>query len=187
MEPVNPWYYLTMKQILFKAHNIRGEYRNCLVCENKFWAFRYRIKSGQGKYCSNKCANISIKGKHLSPETEFKKGHVPAKRSYPRGENHHMWKGDSVGYHALHNWVRRQMGSPYKCQRCGSAKNMEWANISGDYKRDVKDWAALCKSCHNKYDDVYKKIWISRRNKRKKYVGWPSAALGKLAGTWRDL
>ncbi len=25
-----------------------------------------------------------------------------------------------------------------------------WANISQEYKRDIKDWKQLCKKCHGK-------------------------------------
>jgi len=28
----------------------------------------------------------------------------------------------------------------------------EWANISGEYKRDVSDYIQLCPSCHRKFD-----------------------------------
>lgn len=37
------------------------------------------------------------------------------------------------------------------CLQCNTGK-FEWANKSGDYKRDLSDWLRLCISCHRKYD-----------------------------------
>ena len=70
----------------------------------------------------------------------------------PTGENNPCWKGDDVGYHALHAWVQRELGTPKKCVRCGTtkAKRYEWANISREYKRNLSDWERLCVSCHRK-------------------------------------
>lgn len=70
------------------------------------------------------------------------------------GERNPNWRGDGVGYSALHEWVTRQLGSPRKCETCGSkrAVRYEWANISGEYKRLVSDWRRLCKKCHNRLD-----------------------------------
>jgi hypothetical protein len=69
-----------------------------------------------------------------------------------RGANNPGWKGDGVGYSALHGWVRRALGSPSCCERCGTtkAKRYEWANKSLQYRRDLTDWERLCASCHRK-------------------------------------
>lgn len=75
------------------------------------------------------------------------------------GKEHPAWKGDKVGYHALHTWITRRLGSPSKCERCGTttAKRFQWANISHKYKRDLGDWMRLCPSCHIRYDNAYRK------------------------------
>lgn len=67
-----------------------------------------------------------------------------------QGSTHHAWKGDSVGYHALHAWVSRHYGNPRKCECCGTTKagKYEWASISGDYRRERKDYLRLCSKCH---------------------------------------
>lgn len=91
----------------------------------KGWQGGYRIK----------------KGERLSPSTEFKKGQIS-----------HNYKGDAVGYHALHTWLRRKLGAPINCEHCGGNKNLEWANKSWTYQRDISDWIALCKKCHGQYD-----------------------------------
>lgn len=71
-------------------------------------------------------------------------------------EQHWAWKGDKVGYNALHDWVRRKKGTPLKCEKCGTekSKKFEWANISGKYKRVLTDWVRLCGSCHKKMDGI---------------------------------
>ncbi len=77
--------------------------------------------------------------------TWFKKGHKP-----------YAWKGDKVGYHALHAWIARHFGKPKICEDCKTtkAKKYVWANISGEYKRDLKDFKRLCTSCHIKFDKI---------------------------------
>ena len=62
------------------------------------------------------------------------------------------WKGDSASYTAKHTWVRNNYGRATRCEHCGSRKNVHWANISGEHKRDRKDWKQLCVSCHRIYD-----------------------------------
>lgn len=65
------------------------------------------------------------------------------------------WKGEKVGYAALHNWIERHYGKPKKCSHCGTevAKKYEWANISGKYLRDIKDFIRLCDRCHKAFDN----------------------------------
>lgn len=72
----------------------------------------------------------------------------------PKGPDNAGWKGDQVGYFALHAWLKRERGRPSKCEQCGtkSAKRYEWANTSGRYLRDFSDWRRLCVSCHRKQD-----------------------------------
>ena len=105
------------------------------------------------------------KGQRSSIATEFKKGQPSANkgRHYKlseesrkriseghKGEKAYQWKGDSVGYENLHKWVRKQLGKPIKCVKCNTkeAKRYVWANISGEYKRDLSDWQELCNSCN---------------------------------------
>ena len=38
------------------------------------------------------------------------------------------------------------------CERCKEKKKVELSNISGRYKRDIKDYEWLCRKCHIKYD-----------------------------------
>jgi len=91
----------------------------------------------------------------------FEKGHPGFKK-----EKNGNWKGDDVGYNAIHSWLKREFGLANKCEnpnciypRAGSmgrilyqSKRFDWANLSGKYKRDRNDWKMLCCSCHKLYD-----------------------------------
>lgn len=68
------------------------------------------------------------------------------------GEVHPGFKGDAAGYVAIHAWVARRLGRPKNCEHCEATENLDWANKSGEYLRDLDDWIGLCRSCHMKYD-----------------------------------
>jgi hypothetical protein len=73
-----------------------------------------------------------------------------------RNEKHHNWKGDEVSYNGLHKWLNRKLGKPDTCEFCGktglTGKEINWANKSHKYNRNLNDWLRLCSSCHKKYD-----------------------------------
>ena len=74
--------------------------------------------------------SIANKGKHYSPETEFKE------------------KDGELGYVGLHSWIYRNYGKAKKCIYGHKSKKYVWANISGEYKRDISDWHQLCHRCN---------------------------------------
>lgn len=59
-------------------------------------------------------------------------------------------------YRATHIWVQRHFGKPNKCSNCGfesgNSRQFHWANLSGLYLRDFKDWKRLCVGCHMRMD-----------------------------------
>lgn len=65
------------------------------------------------------------------------------------------WKGDKVSYRNLHRWVIRHLGKALRCSNNPNHKASvyHWANVSGEYKRDLEDWKELCPSC-NRLDGV---------------------------------
>lgn len=71
-----------------------------------------------------------------------------------KGSNNHLWKDKDAGYITQHQWISRNYGNASRCTECGilNAKRYYWANISGEYKRDISDYKELCRSCHGKYD-----------------------------------
>lgn len=119
---------------------------------SKAWVERKR--SGRGK-----AWNKDKKGLQVA----WNKG-IP---SEIKDEHKFNWKGDKVGYGGLHQWIGRKLGKPKKCEDCGTikAKMYNWANISGEYKRDLKDWKRLCRKCHHRFDDISKRAWITKRKR----------------------
>jgi hypothetical protein len=75
-----------------------------------------------------------------------------------RDERHFAYKGENAGYVSKHTWVRSRLGKANHCELCGdkNAKKYEWANLSGEYHRDLSDWLQMCKHCHIFYDKYYK-------------------------------
>lgn len=136
-------------------------------CGTRFQTTEKRVNEGRGKFCSHACKykyrvmpKRGIGSYTLVKEnpTWFEGGHKPwnkGRRDLPPPVN---FKKTGVGYAALHDWVDRHAGRACKCKHCGKADGrIEWANKSHEYKRDLKDWIQLCKSCHAKYDR--KKGW----------------------------
>lgn len=72
------------------------------------------------------------------------------------GSGNPQWKGNEVGYRALHIWVESKLGKPSKCEHCNTdgltQRKIHWANKSGQYLRDLDDWMRLCAKCHKQYD-----------------------------------
>lgn len=70
-----------------------------------------------------------------------------------------FWKGQNVSYSTKHKWIVKVYGHPTKCEECelkGSVGkrcwNIDWANISKEYKRERKDFKGLCRKCHISFD-----------------------------------
>lgn len=129
-----------------KGKKLFGEWRNCQKCGKEVWFNRARILNGGGKYCSRICSN---------------------KSTGLKGEKSPHWKGDSVGYCGIHDWLQLHFGKADKCEQCGSIKRVQWAKIKGkEYKRKRENFWQLCSSCHIVYDDtIVKGGW----NKGKKW------------------
>ena len=99
---------------------------------------------------------IALKGRKLSEKTKKKISKAN------KEEKAWQWKGDDVGYHALHAWVVRHKGKPTKCEHCGKdglkGHEIHWANKSGKYLRNLNDWLRLCVKCHKKYDKAQRNL-----------------------------
>lgn len=109
--------------------------------------------------------SVALKGHKPSEESKQKnrEWHL-GKRSWNKGKhpkylqecNHPQWKGNGVGYGALHDWVKRHKGITHICEHCGkyveNTKYIHWANTNHKYRRVLEDYIRLCISCHRKYD-----------------------------------
>ena len=130
-------------------------YKVCQNCKNQFKTYR-----SKRKFCSHICflkSPINTSSK-VGENNVSKRLLVRLKMSESamgkhQNENNPKWKGDNVGYDALHAWVKRHYGKPPKCEHCGTTKKrICWANKTKQYLRERTDWLRLCYSCHKKYD-----------------------------------
>lgn len=92
---------------------------------------------------------VKLAGKKRS---EIAKQHyVPSKLL----DRNPMWKGDDVGYYALHGWVKRNMPVQETCEMCNTKSENGWidlANVTGIYSREFSNWKYVCRKCHRKID-----------------------------------
>ena len=132
----------------------------CLECGKPFKSYKSRIKAGRGKFCSKSCFYKDFstrppwnKGKKLSKIHRMK---TVKNLIHKPGKGHPRWKGNDVGYDALHDWIKRYLGFPTTCEHCKKSFplswRIHWANKDHKYKRNKKDWIRLCLWCHKKYD-----------------------------------
>jgi hypothetical protein len=132
----------------------------CDNCEKQYKTIPSWYKRSRHHYCGRGCssaANYEQNRRNLEAGAahRFKKGHIPSpNRKMQSGNDHYAWKGDDVSYRGLHYWLRRVKGNPIQCSSCGSAKNIQWASINGEYPRDPDNFIELCASCHKKHDII---------------------------------
>jgi hypothetical protein len=88
-------------------------------------------------------------------------------------EKNPQWKGDKVGYDALHGWIRHHKPKPELCERCKAKPPRDLANISGKYLRDINDFEWLCRKCHMEKDGRLKD-WVIDNLNQKPYLEMPS-------------
>lgn len=118
----------------------------CDYCNKDFYEYAANRRNDK-KFCGRKCGYLG--------------------RNTKKDEKHPRWIGDNVGYFGLHTWISKRI-KLIKCEFCGSNKNLQRANKSHQYKRDLNDWIVLCSKCHFHYDGIDKKIWkdhIKNQNK----------------------
>lgn len=127
-------------------------------------------------YCNQKCYSKSPKLREQAKkssmirknkEEKWHEGHnhsdktrkqISQNTSKKIGKLNPLWKGDQVGYDALHDWVLRNKIFIGKCEICKLESNnrrvIQAANISGEYKRDINDFVWLCNRCHYAFDSI---------------------------------
>jgi len=102
---------------------------------------------------STHCNSCCKKGRKLSDEAKEKI------RNAKLGDRNPMWRGDKVGYEALHEWIKNRLPKIKLCQECKKKPPYDLANISQKYKRDLSDWEWLCRRCHMIKDGRLKTLY----------------------------
>lgn len=123
-------------------------------CSLKRWA--------EKKYCSRACINKGRPGWRKGKKFEYKpniklRGKATwnkGQKGYKESAENGMWKGSEASLIAKHTFVVRRLGKPQRCEHCGTTEKRmyHWANISGNYLRDVSDYIRLCVPCHKRFD-----------------------------------
>jgi hypothetical protein len=134
----------------------------CKYCNKSFHIAPSRLtdtRIKRGNYCSKQCADKAREGK---PAWNSGLTGEDYKKHYPKGfggtffATERLFGGSIKEYMALHHWLRKILGRPTQCVNCKKSytgKNIQWANKSGEYKKDVNDWIRLCVKCHYIYDN----------------------------------
>lgn len=142
----------------------------CKECQ-----IRFNAERKERKYCSHACYFKSLIGKSVvvSDETKKKLSAYAKNRTIEhrnklgkshKGEKAWNWRADKVKYKGLHVWVRRHKASNDLCEHCGLAKELDLANKTGKYKRDIDDWKYLCRKCHMLSDGRYESLLARNLN-----------------------
>jgi len=76
------------------------------------------------------------------------------------GVRNPLWRGDEVGYGALHEWVRQRKPKPVFCEICGMRPPFDLASIDDKYTRNLNDWQWLCRKCHMEKDKRLEKLLL---------------------------
>lgn len=72
-------------------------------------------------------------------------------------------------YMNVHQWLIRKYGRAQRCENESQhiGRNYQWANVTGEYEKEVKNFKQLCRSCHAKLDMTE----YCREQTRKRMIG----------------
>lgn len=123
----------------------------------------------------------AVRVRECKPETRAKLSANRLGAKHPlygkRGDQMGNWKGDKAGYDAIHRWLRNNKERTGECEFCAKTPppakdgraSTHFANISGEYRRDIDDYLELCVSCHKTFDHLR--------------MNWTPAVLAFVVGT----
>lgn len=130
--------------------------KKCTKCKKElpatleyFFARKQRA-SGLNSWCKDCHKEYMIKYREVNREKLLKQASESAKKYQSKN------KGYWDNYNLIHQWVRRHKRKPKICCICNERRKLELANISGEYKRDIKDFLYVCKKCHILFDKTNK-------------------------------
>jgi len=84
-----------------------------------------------------------------------KNGRFAKGNQQPKGKESHHWKGENIGYGAIHERIKTKFGKASGCENLSCEKksnSFDWANLSGEYKFERSDWKMLCRKYHLQID-----------------------------------
>ena len=148
-----------------REHSARG------MCHKHYYAwYRTGGKAAVKKHRTG-CQVEGCEGKHrglgyceMHYLRVYKHGSPDVVKPHPAGEANNNWKGDDVGYFALHDRLGRLLGAAAEYPRHGDCGRpaAQWAYDHGDpderedptgfYSVDPNHYMPLCASCHKRLD-----------------------------------
>lgn len=130
-----------------------------LVCAHGHVGKMIPRKGRKNGYRCAECSRIACerrrRAKGISVHgSEEHLARLSARANRPRGENHHAWKGDDVGYFGCHDWLRDNYPLAGKCELCGKEGRTEYAYKykPGEWERNRDAYLEACHSCNKKID-----------------------------------
>lgn len=145
----------------------RGNYFNCVYCNEIFYRRPSDILLGHNKYCSRKCAIIDQPMKSKTAIEKFKKT-IKYNNTNSR-ENNPNWRGGITKENQqiraskeYINWRNSVFARDlYKCQECGAiskkgesvilhAHHIIPFSINKDLRFEINNGQTLCSKCHYK-------------------------------------
>jgi len=121
----------------------------CSNCGKEF--FKKRCQVYKRNFCCIDCRQKYRVGKHNANT----------------GKRNGQWKGDLVGYTALHDYIKYHLPKPELCQCCGKVEPRDLAN-KGKYDRNLNNWEWLCRRCHMTKDGRLARMIERNKSKNKK-------------------
>ena len=146
--------YFTKNLDTIASENILKKYKNIVSGYDRRICLWINIVKWEGVQINNKWALTTQRSHPGYKHTEASKKKMSIARS---GKKNWKWQKNPT-YNAVHTWVRKHKPKVDKCEHCGEYKELEAANISGEYKRDINDFEWLCSLCHMKKDGRYSNI-----------------------------
>ena len=118
----------------------------CLICKRK-------IKCSLSEYSRRKvCSRKCLSEYYILNSKKFLEGKMP------KGEQSPHWKGDNIGFVALHQWLQRTYGKASECENANCpkiSKRFNWSLLRNKkYERKRENFWQLCVSCHRRYDKI---------------------------------
>lgn len=162
-------YYIKNKERISKLNKLRyktvGIKIKCKQCKKYFIDHPNKLNYKYGRFCSRKCYFDFRRGKSYKElyDSNTSKNMILKLKSRINEFNPN-WKGNKVSYGALHDYIKSKINKPSKCESCNIRPAFDITNISGKYKRDLKDWKWLCRRCHM-IDDGRLEKFIKVNNK----------------------
>lgn len=152
------------------------------TCKNKKCNYKWKSRIPNPKACPRCKVRLDIdyeKKTMMSPTERTNRAWITKKLTgftgIKKGEESPNFKKGKISYSGVHGWLIKNFGKATYCSNDNThkSKRFEWANISGEYKRDIRDYKPLCVSCHDIFDNVIEKRpkdmfirgWATRRAK----------------------